>query len=69
MLASTTNPVLTNLRRTARILGKPQSAVAANWLNTPAKTRPYSTARHLGMTRAQYNEGQSIIRRLAECAR
>lgn len=68
-ITSAANPVLVKLRRTAKALGKPQSVVAANWLATPAMTRSYSPTRHLGMTRAQYNAGQAIVSRLAECAR
>jgi hypothetical protein len=64
---STTNPVLQLLRSTARDLGKPQSVVAANWLRRPV--RQYSAARNLGMTRAQYNAGYAVVRRLAAVAR
>jgi len=66
---TTSNPILAKLRRSAKALGKPQSTVAANWLATPAMNRPYSPTRHLGMTRAEYNKGQAIVRRLAACAR
>ncbi len=68
-MQSTSNPLLTKLRRTAKVLGKPQSTVAANWLATPAMTQGYSPSRHLGMTRAEYVKGQAIVRRLAGCAR
>lgn len=64
MSATTSNPVLTQLRDTARLLRKPQAVVAANWLRTPAMTT-YDEDRNIGLTAEQFTYGMSIVRRLA----
>lgn len=67
MTSSHSNPALRQLRETADILGKPQAVVARNWLATPAMTK-YSPARSVGITRAEFNQAQRIMRRLAALA-
>ena len=66
-MTSTANPVLNQLRQTARDLQKPHSVVAANWLRRPQPK--YSPTRNLGITRAEYSQAWAIIRRLAEVTR
>jgi hypothetical protein len=66
-MSSQTNPALRQLRETAEILGRPQRTVAANWLRSPAMTR-YSPSRSVGVTRAEFDRAQLIMRRLARAA-
>lgn len=65
---SRSNIVLNQLREAADILGKSQSAVAANWVRGGLTSKPYSASRHAGISRADYNRAQAIVQRLAKSA-
>lgn len=66
---SRSNIVLNQLREAADILGKSQSAVAANWVRAGLTSKPYSASRHAGISRTDYKRAQAIVQRLAESAR
>jgi hypothetical protein len=63
--SSLSNIVLNQLREAADILGKSQSAVAANWVRAGITSKPYSASRHAGITRVDYKRAQVIVQRLA----
>ena len=65
MSARPNNPILRDLRQTARLLRKPQAQVAANWLRTPGLL-DYSPTRSVGITAEQHAHALRIIRRLAQ---
>ena len=67
--ASRSNIVLNQLREAADILGKSQSAVAANWVRAGLTSKPYSASRHAGISRADYKRAQVIVQRLAGSVR
>ncbi|NQX18189.1 hypothetical protein [Rathayibacter sp. VKM Ac-2857] len=58
------NPILRDLRQTARLLRMSQAKVAANWLRAPGLLT-YSPSKSIGITAAQHAHALRIIRRLA----
>ncbi|PPF24264.1 hypothetical protein C5C45_00510 [Rathayibacter rathayi] len=58
------NPVLCMLRDTARLLGKPQSVVAGNWLRSPATTT-FRADQSPGVSADEFESAMSLLRRLA----
>lgn len=66
---SRSNIILSQLRETADILGKPQSVVAANWVRAGVTTKLFSASRHVGVARADYQRAQIIVQRLAASVR
>ncbi|PPF09985.1 hypothetical protein C5C86_13580 [Rathayibacter sp. AY1E4] len=64
MSAQRNNPILRDLRQTARLLRKPQAQVAANWLRSPGLL-DYSPTKSVGITAEQHAHALQIIRRLA----
>jgi hypothetical protein len=64
MKASSSNPIFAKVRRTARMLAKPQAVVARNWLNAGMLRTP-AEERRVGITLAEYEEARRILGRLA----
>ena len=64
MNAPRPNPILRDLRHTARLLQMPQAKVAANWMRAPGLLT-YSPTKSIGITAAQHAHALRIIRRLA----
>ncbi|MCJ1702143.1 hypothetical protein MT356_20725 [Rathayibacter festucae] len=64
MNAPRPNPILRDLRQTARLLRMPQAKVAANWLRAPGLLT-YSPTKSIGITAEQHAHALRVIRRLA----